>query len=132
MTRWTSELVASHRQLLVCGDLNVARTEADVHPNHRGPNVVGQTARERERFEAILATGLVDLGQQLASTSGPEFTWWPPWREEKAKDRGWRIDYALATGALAACARSFRVLRDIGTSDHAPLVIDLDLDPMRT
>ncbi len=126
MAAWASELRAAGRPLLVCGDLNVARWPTDVHEVHRNPAMVGQTPRERDLLESLLAADLVDLGAALAPAGGPEFTWWAPWREEKAKDRGWRIDYVLATAALAGRARSFQVLRNRGTSDHAPLVVDLE------
>lgn len=121
--------VASHCRagtpLMICGDLNVARTDADVHPTHRGPNVIGQQPEERRWFEAMIGAGLVDVGEQQAAPDHPGFTWWPPWREEKAKDHGWRIDYILASPELASRVHGFRVLRDDGSSDHAPVVVDL-------
>lgn len=106
---------------LVVGDLNVARSDRDVHENFRNDKTIGQTPAERERFERLLAGGFVDLGGRYAHS----FTWWPPWREEKAKDRGWRIDYVLADPTTADQIESYEVLRDYGTSDHAPVVVEL-------
>ncbi|HLU68864.1 MAG TPA: exodeoxyribonuclease III [Kofleriaceae bacterium] len=114
--------------LLVCGDLNVARTEADVHPRMRNPNAVGQLPRERALLEAILAEGLEDLGRAFDPENQGLFTWWPPWREERQKNRGWRLDYVLASAPLARRATGCRVLGDFGTSDHAPVLAELDVE----
>jgi len=49
------------------------------------------------------------------------FTWWPPWRNMRQRNIGWRIDYILASRA-ASCA----VLTDVGTSDHAPVLMTIN------
>jgi exodeoxyribonuclease-3 len=49
------------------------------------------------------------------------FSWWAPWRNMRERNIGWRLDYVLASGALAARATSCQVLREFGTSDHAPV-----------
>ena len=50
------------------------------------------------------------------------FSWWAPWRNLRQRNIGWRIDYVLASGPLAARAATCPVLADIGTSDHAPVM----------
>ncbi len=52
-----------------------------------------------------------------------QFTWWAPWRNLRARNIGWRLDYLLASPGLAARARSCVVQADVGTSDHAPVVM---------
>ena len=123
---------AAHRAghlLLVCGDLNVARTDADVHPRMRRVGAVGQRPEERALLQGILDQGLVDLGRAFAPDDEGLFTWWPPWRQERQNNRGWRLDYVLASAPLASAARGCRVLADHGTSDHAPVEAELALDP---
>jgi exodeoxyribonuclease-3 len=107
-------------RLVLCGDLNVARTEKDVTIKERNPTVIGQRPDERALLERVLATGLVDVGRSLDPDSETLFTWWPPWRGMRQKNRGWRIDYVLASEALHAT--ECRVLAEVGTSDHAPVV----------
>jgi exodeoxyribonuclease-3 len=107
-------------RLVLCGDLNVARTERDVTVKERNPTVIGQRSDERDLLERILATGLVDVGRALDPDNETLFTWWPPWREMRQKNRGWRIDYVLASEGWTASG--CRVLADVGTSDHAPVV----------
>jgi exodeoxyribonuclease-3 len=121
------ELHASGQTLVVCGDINIARTERDVHPKERNPAVVGQRPDERELFERILARGLVDVGRALDPNNDDLFTWWAPWRKLRERNIGWRIDYILASELLAAKAVECKAYREIGTSDHAPLVATFDV-----
>ncbi len=126
LERWAGEARAAGRALVVCGDLNVARSDRDVHPKERKPGAVGQRPDERALLEAILSHGLVDLGRALHPDDDGLFTWWAPWRNLRQRNIGWRIDYVLASEALARRVRSCDVLRDVGTSDHAPVVATLD------
>jgi exodeoxyribonuclease-3 len=118
---------AAGKSLVICGDINVARTDMDVHPKERKPNLVGQLPQERESFERLLGHDLVDVTRALDPSNDQLFTWWAPWRNLRQRNIGWRIDYVLASGALAARARSCVSYREVGTSDHAPLVAVFDL-----
>jgi len=108
--------------LVLCGDLNVTRTDRDVHPKERRPGVVGQRPDERALIERLLGRGLVDVHRALEPESEEIFTWWAPWRRLRERNIGWRIDYVLASEALAASASSCSSLREFGSSDHAPVV----------
>jgi exodeoxyribonuclease-3 len=115
---------AAGREILLCGDLNVARTDQDVHPKERKPGAIGQREDERALFEKILSHGLVDLGRTLDPANDGLFTWWAPWRNLRQRNIGWRIDYILASESLANRATACAVRADVGTSDHAPVVAD--------
>jgi len=65
------------------------------------------------------------VGRALHPDADDFFTWWAPWRNLRQRNIGWRIDYQLQSAALAARARTCRSLREFGTSDHAPLVVEL-------
>jgi exodeoxyribonuclease-3 len=119
---WAGEVRETGQRLVLCGDMNVTRTDQDVHPKERKPFVIGQRPEEREVFEGLLAQGLVDVGRALDPDNDGLFTWWAPWRNLRQRNIGWRIDYILAAAPLAAAATSCRVLADVGTSDHAPVV----------
>jgi exodeoxyribonuclease-3 len=110
------------RRLVLCGDVNVAREERDVHPKERKPNAIGQRPDERAAFARLLDQGLVDVGRALAPDADDLFTWWAPWRNLRQRNIGWRLDYVLASEALARAATSCTVLREFGTSDHGPVV----------
>ena len=85
-------------------------------------------------IERIIANGVVDVGRTLDPDNDNLFTWWAPWRNLKQRNIGWRIDYVLASQALASRAKSSIVQREIGSSDHGPVVVDFDLssaEPLR-
>jgi exodeoxyribonuclease-3 len=108
--------------LVICGDINIAREERDVHPKERKPRAIGQLPEERAAFERLLAGGLVDVGRTLDPANDGLFTWWAPWRNMRQRNIGWRLDYVLASQGLAGRAASCEVRAQVGTSDHAPVV----------
>ena len=116
---------AAGQRLVFCGDMNVARSDKDLHPKERKPGAIGQREDERRLFERLLSSGLVDVGRELHPEDDAMFTWWPPWRSLRQKNQGWRIDYVLASRGLRA--ESCTVLADVGTSDHAPVLATLEL-----
>jgi exodeoxyribonuclease III len=113
---------ASGKAVVLCGDLNIARTELDVHPKERKPRAIGQLPEERAMLERIISRGLVDVGRALDPDNDGLFTWWPPWRNMRQRNIGWRLDYVLASRSLAGRAVSCPVQREVGTSDHAPVM----------
>jgi len=118
--------VATHHDtgqtLILCGDLNVTRTDRDVHPKERKPNAIGQRPDERALFERILGHGLTDVGRALDPDNDNLFTWWAPWRNLRQRNIGWRLDYVLVSEIVARRATSCPVLREFGSSDHGPVV----------
>jgi exodeoxyribonuclease-3 len=120
------EMAAAHassgRPLILCGDLNVAHRDIDVHAKELKPGTMGQREDERALFDAVLAHGLVDVQRTLHPDQADIYTWWPPWRQMRQRNIGWRIDYLLASTSLAASARSCVAHREVGTSDHGPVV----------
>jgi exodeoxyribonuclease-3 len=122
MEAYAAQFHASHRALVLCGDLNVARTDMDVHPKERKPRAIGQLPEERALMERIIGNGLVDVHRRLEPDNAELFTWWAPWRNMKQRNIGWRLDYVLAAQTLADRAASCVVHREFGTSDHGPVV----------
>jgi len=123
LTAWSRQLHAQGRELILCGDINVARADIDVHPRERKPDIIGQRPEERELFQKLLGEDLVDVGRKLNPDNDRLFTWWAPWRNLRQRNIGWRIDYILASRSWADRATSCTVLTDVGTSDHAPVMM---------
>jgi exodeoxyribonuclease-3 len=109
-------------RLVMCGDMNVARTDMDVHPKERKPRAIGQLPEERALIERILSHGLVDLGRALDPDNDRLFTWWAPWRNLRQRNIGWRLDHVFVSEEFAARATSCPVQKEVGTSDHAPVI----------
>ena len=129
LAKWAGEQRSTAERMILCGDLNVAREERDVHPVLRKPEQIGQTPAERAMLEAIIAPGFVDLSRKFKPDDDRLFTWWAPWRNMKQKNIGWRLDYVLASTALAEKATSCEVHREFGSSDHGPVQAIFDLPP---
>jgi exodeoxyribonuclease-3 len=123
---YAAEFQAAGQPLILCGDLNVARSDMDVHPKERKPRAIGQLPEERALIERILSRGLVDVHRRLDPDNAELFTWWAPWRSMRQRNIGWRLDYVLASQALADRAVSCVVQRETGTSDHGPVVAVFD------
>jgi exodeoxyribonuclease III len=122
LVRFAADYERSGDALVLCGDLNVARTDMDVHPKERKPNIIGQRPDERALIEQLIAHGLVDVHRMLEPDNADLFTWWAPWRNMRQRNIGWRLDYVLASTTLAATVVSCPVQTDVGTSDHAPVM----------
>jgi exodeoxyribonuclease-3 len=124
LEQFAADLRAEAQPLVICGDLNVARTDMDVHPKERKPRAIGQLPEERAQLEQIIAHGLVDVGREREPANDQLFTWWAPWRNMRQRNIGWRLDYVLANRSLYDRTTSCVVDRDFGTSDHAPVVAE--------
>ena len=115
--------------VLMCGDLNVVRSERDIKnwkPNHN--KVAGVVDEEIAHLEDWFSSGWVDVARALAPEEQGPYTWWSQRGKAFDTNAGWRLDYQVATPDLAARARSARVDRADSYadrwSDHAPLVVE--------
>lgn len=118
---------------IVAGDFNVGMTDLDFYDPKRWLNKKHATPEERAGVQGIIDLGFVDLARHV-HPSDPMFTWWNYVGTQFAKDKGLRIDMALASAAVASRvddvwvdrhARDPLVVHPAKPSDHAPLIIDL-------
>ena len=119
-------LARSGREVLLCGDWNIAHREIDLKNWKSNQKNSGFLPEERawlsEVFEGL---GFVDVYRRLyPDQTGEAYTWWSNRGQAWAKNVGWRIDYQIATPGIAALAQSAFVYKDQRFSDHAPLVVD--------
>jgi exodeoxyribonuclease III len=126
LEQFAADVANEPQPIVICGDMNIARTDRDVHPKERKPRAIGQLPEERAQLERIIGHGLVDAGRALDPDNDGLFTWWAPWRNMRQRNIGWRLDYVLASFALFQRIRSCAVQRDVGTSDHAPVMAEFD------
>lgn len=120
------DLYASGREVLICGDWNIAHTEKDLKNWRGNKKNSGFLPEERDWLtELINSVGYVDVFRKLH----PEleaYTWWSNRGQAWAKDVGWRIDYQFATPGIAEKAISTGIYKEQRFSDHAPLMVDYD------
>jgi exodeoxyribonuclease-3 len=124
LAAWAGAQEAAGKHVVLCGDFNVARAPVDVHPSLR-KDMVGQSRDERVLIDKLFAHGLVDVGRYVDPDNDRLFTWWAPWRNLRQRNIGWRLDYVAAHHALVDGTTTCKVSRDVGTSDHAPVVAHL-------
>jgi exodeoxyribonuclease III len=129
LDEWAREAREAGTKLVLSGDLNVARERRDVHTKLQDVRQIGQTPAEQAQLERIIGRGLVDIARKFRPDDDRLFTWWAPWRNQREKNIGWRLDYVLAHESLAAHATDFSVAREFGTSDHGPVTVNFDVEP---
>lgn len=126
-------LNAARRRAVVCGDWNIAHTEADIKAWKANRKKAGFLPSERQWLTDLLATGWVDVVRVLHPDVAGPYSWWS-WRGKAFdNDAGWRIDYQLASTVLAPSATAARVERAeayaLRWSDHAPVTVEYRVDP---
>ncbi len=119
-------LVASGRDVVICGDWNIAHKEADLKNYKSNKKNSGFLPEERawltELFDRV---GWVDVYRALhPHTTDACYTWWSNRGQAWAKNVGWRIDYQIATSNFAEKAVATSIYKDERFSDHAPLIVD--------
>jgi exodeoxyribonuclease-3 len=117
-------LRASGREVIFCGDVNIAHREIDLtnwraNRKHSG-FLPEETAWLSRVFDEL---GWVDVFRRL-DPRPQQYTWWSNRGQAYAKNVGWRIDYQIATPGVAARARRVEIYKRRRFSDHAPLVIE--------
>ena len=114
------------REFILCGDVNIAHQEIDLKNWKGNKKNSGFLPEERAWMTQLLGeAGLVDVYRQLQPTAtDAAYTWWSNRGQAYAKNVGWRLDYHLATPALAALARTEAIYKDVKFSDHAPITIE--------
>jgi exodeoxyribonuclease III len=116
----------SEREFILVGDVNIAHHEIDLKNWKGNLKNSGFLPEERAWLTKLFdKAGLVDVFRTL-NQQPEQYTWWSQRGQARAKNVGWRLDYHIATPALAATARREEIFLGQRFSDHAPLVIDYD------
>ncbi len=126
-----AELTRNNGLALVVGDLNVGHTELDIKNWKGNLKNAGFLPEERAHFDNFASQGWVDMGRAAHPGVPGPYTWWSYRGKAFDTDAGWRIDYQLATPALAKLGQNYRVDRaesyDARWTDHTPVLVDYNL-----
>lgn len=120
-----NELVAAGRDLVVCGDFNIAHKPIDLEnpkANERNP---GFLPEERAWMDRFLGAGYVDSFRLFCSAARC-YTWWSYRLRAREKNVGWRIDYHCVNDRLRQRVREATIMADVMGSDHCPVGILID------
>jgi exodeoxyribonuclease-3 len=113
------------KQVIYCGDLNVAFKAIDIKnpkANERNP---GFSIEERTMFGELLDAGFIDTFRYLYPNK-IEYSWWSYRFQARQKNIGWRLDYFLISAGLKSRLRNSTIFTDALGSDHAPICLELD------
>lgn len=123
-----ADLLQEGRDVVVCGDWNIAHQNIDIKNWKGNLKNSGFLPEEREWIGNVIAKlGWTDMWRKLyPDVAG--YTWWSNRGQAYAKDVGWRIDYQMVSPELAAKAKEAHVYKEVKFSDHAPLVVDYDYE----
>lgn len=113
------------KPVLYCGDMNVAHEPIDLANPKANVGKHGFTNEERERFGDYLAAGFTDTYRTANPDKIGAYSWWTHWANARARNVGWRIDYWLASKAIADKVKNPQIHPDVMGSDHCPISIEL-------
>ncbi|NXA02767.1 APEX1 lyase, partial [Nesospiza acunhae] len=111
----------ARKPVLLCGDLNVAHNEIDLcHPRANRASA-GFTPQEREGFSKLLDAGFVDSFRHLYPEARGAFTFWTYLGGARARNVGWRLDYAVVSRRLLGALCDCKIRNAVQGSDHCPI-----------
>lgn len=122
------ETLKASGEVLVGGDFNIAHHKIDLKNWRSNQTASGFLPEERAWMSAQLAAGWSDVWRDHVGADAVAYSWWSNRGQARANDVGWRIDYQLATLALAQRVKHASIYREVFYSDHAPVTVDYDLE----
>ena len=120
------QMRACGREFVICGDWNIAHKEIDLWNPKGNRNTTGFLPPERDWMTCVFEQhGFVDAFRAV-DAAPHRYTWWSNFGGARAGNKGWRIDYQVATPGIAALARKASIYTGAWFSDHAPLTLDYE------
>ena len=120
-------LRAEGRPVIFMGDLNVAHTEMDVARPDEALKGTGFLPEERAWLDRLTDLGYVDTFRALHPDERDAYSYWDAWRDRRARNVGWRIDYIWVSEDLLPSVRRAFIQADVMGSDHCPVGIELEV-----
>ncbi len=112
------------KNVIFCGDLNVAHTEEDLANPKENEGEHGFTKEERGGVDKMIKAGFVDTFREFTKGKG-HYTWWTPWRQARERNVGWRIDYFFVNKEFLPKIKTSSILQDVLGSDHCPIILEI-------
>ena len=116
------------KKVIVCGDLNVVNLDIDIYNTKGKTKAAGFTPEERSSFHSLLKENkLIDTFRYFYPNVKNKFSYWTYLFNSRAKNNGWRIDYFLVNEKFIDKVKNSTILDQQMGSDHAPIVLELNL-----
>ncbi|RKQ50732.1 exodeoxyribonuclease-3 [Roseivirga pacifica] len=122
---YAQEVRKEQPNLIICGDYNIAHTEIDIHNPVSNKNSSGFLPEEREWLTKYVDSGFIDSFREF-NPDPHHYSWWSYRANARANNKGWRIDYLMATEQMKNRLSAGRILPDVKHSDHCPIVLEID------
>ena len=113
------------KNVIVCGDLNVAHKEIDIKNPKPNLRKAGFTQEERDKFTNLLESGFIDTFRYFYPEQ-VKYSWWSYRFQARTRNAGWRIDYFLVNDSFISHVKDSLILNDVFGSDHCPVEIIID------
>lgn len=124
---YLTALKKKRKPIVLCGDINIAHTEIDIHDPKGNAKNSGFLPEEREWVTKFLNSGWYDTFRILHPYEKNAYSWWTYRFNARAKNKGWRIDYFFVTKELKHKIKDSGILTELVFSDHAPIFLELEL-----
>ena len=111
-------------KLLICGDYNICHEEIDIHNPKQNKNTSGFLPVERKWIGNFISTGFIDTFRHL-NKEPHHYSWWSYRANARNNNKGWRIDYCMASEPLTSNIDRAYILPEAKHSDHCPIVVEL-------
>jgi exodeoxyribonuclease-3 len=116
------------KEYIICGDWNIAHRQIDIKNWRGNQKNSGFLPEERAWMDELFGTlQFVDAFRQI-NQEADQYTWWSNRGQAYAKNVGWRIDYQIITPGLLKTVQSATIYKDQRFSDHAPLIMQYDIE----
>ena len=122
---YITELKIKFPNLIIGGDYNICHQPIDIHDPVRNKNVSGFLPEERMWLDRFIKSGFVDSFRHF-NNQPHQYTWWSYRAGARNNNKGWRIDYLLATQTLQSKFKRAVILPDAKHSDHCPILLEIE------
>lgn len=111
--------------LVICGDYNICHEAIDIHDPIRNKTVSGFLPEERAWLDGFIKSGFIDTFR-VFNNEPDNYSWWSYRANARANNKGWRIDYCLASEPMRSRLTRALILPDAKHSDHCPVLVEVD------
>ena len=115
----------SKKNVIYCGDLNVAHEEIDIKNPKSNRRSAGFTDEERFKMTELLNSGFIDTYRYFYPDT-VKYSWWSYMGHARENNVGWRLDYFIVNKEFIDKVKSSEILDDIMGSDHCPIIIEVE------